>query len=171
MAAGGFGLREHCVRPSRAKAGEISSASSAARSAHKETSDSLGDCRAARGRMVRHGRDFSGVGALSTDQRHRWRQEIQPLENQVHEEVKVVQEPLRQANSRITLDLYTQAGMPNKRLAESKLVRMVSNRGEALGLNWAMTQIANSLQVLEGMARTTRLELATSALTGQQPRS
>ena len=31
-----------------------------------------------------------------------------------------------------------------------------------------MTQIANSLQVLERMAGTTRLELATSAVTGQQ---
>jgi hypothetical protein len=39
---------------------------------------------------------------------------------------------LRHANSRITLDLYAQAGMPNKRLAQSKLVRMVLNKGEAL---------------------------------------
>jgi len=31
-----------------------------------------------------------------------------------------------------TLDLYAQAGMPNKRLAQSKLVRMVLNKGEAL---------------------------------------
>ena len=31
-----------------------------------------------------------------------------------------------------------------------------------------MTQIANSLQVLERMAGTTRLELATSAVTGQR---
>jgi len=51
------------------------------------------------------------------------------LEN---EEVKVVQELLRHANSRMTLDLYAQAGMPNKRLAQTKLVRMVLNKGEAL---------------------------------------
>jgi hypothetical protein len=51
---------------------------------------------------------------------------------QNNEEVKVVQELLRHANSRITLDLYAQAGMPNKRLAQSKLVRMVLNKGEAL---------------------------------------
>ena len=44
----------------------------------------------------------------------------------------LVQELLRHANSRITLDLYAQAGMPNKRLAQSKLVRMVLNKGEAL---------------------------------------
>ena len=49
-----------------------------------------------------------------------------------NEEVKVVQELLRHANSRITLDLYAQAGMPNKRLAQSKLVRMTLNKGEAL---------------------------------------
>jgi len=29
-------------------------------------------------------------------------------------------------------NLYAQAGMPNKRLAQSKLVRMVLNKGEAL---------------------------------------
>ena len=54
------------------------------------------------------------------------------LLTQNNEEVKAVQELLRHANSRITLDLYAQAGMPNKRLAQSKLVRMVLNKGEAL---------------------------------------
>ena len=46
--------------------------------------------------------------------------------------VEVVQALLRHANSRITLDLNAHAGMPNKRLAQSKLVRMVLNKGEAL---------------------------------------
>ena len=46
-----------------------------------------------------------------------------------NEDVKVVQELLRHANSRITLDLYAQAGMPEKRLAQSKVVKMVL-RGE-----------------------------------------
>jgi integrase len=54
------------------------------------------------------------------------------LLTQNNEELKVVQELLRHANSRITLDLYAQASMPNKRLAQSKLVRMVLNKGEAL---------------------------------------
>ena len=49
-----------------------------------------------------------------------------------NEEVKVVQELLCHANSRITLDLYAQAGVPKKRLAQSKLVRMLLNKGEAL---------------------------------------
>ena len=51
------------------------------------------------------------------------------------------------ANRRITLDPYTQAGMPNKRLAQSKLVRMILK--EKHWPNRTMTQIANSLQVFE----------------------
>jgi hypothetical protein len=39
--------------------------------------------------------------------------------------VKVVQELFRHANSRITLDLYARAGMPEKRLVQSKVVKMV----------------------------------------------
>jgi len=41
------------------------------------------------------------------------------------EEVKTVQELLRHANSRITLDVYTQAVTSNKRAAQSKVVRMM----------------------------------------------
>jgi len=63
---------------------------------------------------------------------HTFRHTYTTLLTQNSEEVKVVQELLRHANSRITLDLYAQAGMPNKRLAQSKLVRMVLNKGEAL---------------------------------------
>jgi hypothetical protein len=36
-----------------------------------------------------------------------------------------VQESLRHANSKITLDLYAQAVMPTKRKAQSKVVRML----------------------------------------------
>ena len=46
------------------------------------------------------------------------------------EDVKTVQELLRHANSRITLDVYTQAVTSNKRAAQSKVVRMmVQNAG------------------------------------------
>ncbi len=46
------------------------------------------------------------------------------------EDVKTVQELLRHANSRITLDVYTQAVNSNKRAAQSKVVKMmVSKRG------------------------------------------
>jgi len=46
------------------------------------------------------------------------------------EDVKTVQELLRHANSRITLDVYTQAVNSNKRAAQSKVVKMmVSSEG------------------------------------------
>jgi len=41
------------------------------------------------------------------------------------EDIKVVQEALRHANSRITLDIYTQALTPAKREAQTKVVRMI----------------------------------------------
>ena len=54
------------------------------------------------------------------------------LLTQNSENVKVVQELLRHADSRVTLDLYAQAGMQEKREAQSKLVRLVLNQGKAL---------------------------------------
>ena len=53
------------------------------------------------------------------------------LLTQNNEDVKVVQELLRHANSRITLDLYAQAGMQEKRQAQSKLVERVLRKGKA----------------------------------------
>lgn len=44
------------------------------------------------------------------------------------EDVKVVQESLRHANSRITLDTYTQAVTPAKRQAQTKVVSMILPR-------------------------------------------
>jgi len=41
------------------------------------------------------------------------------------EDVKTVQELLRHANSRITLEVYTQAVTSNKRAAQNKVVRMM----------------------------------------------
>ena len=41
------------------------------------------------------------------------------------EDVKVVQQSLRHANSRITLDIYTQAVTPAKRQAQGRVVRMI----------------------------------------------
>ena len=43
-----------------------------------------------------------------------------------------MQELLRHANSRITLDLYAQAGMMKKREAQRKVVEMVLRKGKAL---------------------------------------
>jgi integrase len=49
------------------------------------------------------------------------------------EDVKTVQELLRHANSRITLDVYTQATNSHKRAAQSKVVQMiVPNAGTVL---------------------------------------
>jgi integrase len=41
------------------------------------------------------------------------------------EDVKTVQEILRHANSRITLDIYTQAVTPAKRQAQQKILQMI----------------------------------------------
>jgi integrase len=41
------------------------------------------------------------------------------------EDVKVVQELLRHASARITMDVYAQAMTPAKRAAQQKVVRMV----------------------------------------------
>lgn len=50
------------------------------------------------------------------------------------EDVKTVQELLRHANSRITLDVYTQATNSHKRAAQSKVIRMMfPNPGETKG--------------------------------------
>jgi hypothetical protein len=48
--------------------------------------------------------------------------------------MNVVQELLRHANSRITLDLYAQAGMPEKRHAQSRLVNSILKKGKGDGL-------------------------------------
>lgn len=63
---------------------------------------------------------------------HTFRHTYTTLLTQNSEDVKVVQELPRHANSRVTLDLYAQAGMQEKREAQSKLVRLVLNKGEAL---------------------------------------
>jgi len=56
------------------------------------------------------------------------------------EDVKTVQELLRHANSRITLDVYTQAVNSNKRAAQSKVVTMmVSDVGQKLEKKYPQT--------------------------------
>ena len=56
------------------------------------------------------------------------------------EDVKTVQELLRHANSRITLDVYTQAVNSNKRAAQSKVVRMmVSDMGQKMEEKYPQT--------------------------------
>jgi len=57
------------------------------------------------------------------------------------EDVKTVQELLRHANSRITLDVYTQALSTNKRAAQSKVVKMmVSDVGQTIEEKYPQTR-------------------------------
>ncbi|HZU22221.1 MAG TPA: site-specific integrase [Terriglobales bacterium] len=56
---------------------------------------------------------------------HTFRHSYSTLLKANGEDVKVVQELLRHANSRITLDTYTQAMTPAKRQAQSKVVCMI----------------------------------------------
>ncbi len=98
-----------------------------------------------------------------------------------------VRELLRHANSRITLDVYTQAVNSNKRAAQSEVVRMmVPNLGEMKDEKHSQNGRQNSYRThiepgfrchfrsirsvshLESMAGTTGLEPATSAVTGQR---
>jgi integrase len=48
-------------------------------------------------------------------------------------DIKIVQESLRHANSKVTLDLYAQATTPGKRAAQSKLIDIVTRRGVEIG--------------------------------------
>ncbi|MGE5055994.1 MAG: tyrosine-type recombinase/integrase, partial [Acidobacteriota bacterium] len=56
---------------------------------------------------------------------HTFRHSFATLLKANGEDVKVVQESLRHANSRITLDTYTQAVTPAKRQAQAKVVKMI----------------------------------------------
>jgi site-specific recombinase XerD len=56
---------------------------------------------------------------------HTFRHSLGTLLKANGEDVKTVQEFLRHANSRITLDVYTQAVNSNKRAAQSKVVKMM----------------------------------------------
>jgi hypothetical protein len=63
---------------------------------------------------------------------HTFRHTYATLLTQNNEDVMVVQELLRHANSRVTLDLYAQAGMSEKREAQHKIVEMVLGKGKAV---------------------------------------
>ena len=52
------------------------------------------------------------------------------------EDVKTVQELFRHANSRIALEVYTQAVTPNKRTTQSKVVRMMAPGVGQKGGQW-----------------------------------
>jgi integrase len=56
---------------------------------------------------------------------HTFRHSFGTLLKENGEDVKTVQELLRHANSRITLDVYTQAVNSNERAAQSKVVKII----------------------------------------------
>ena len=64
---------------------------------------------------------------------HTFRHSLSSLLRSNGEDIKVVQELMRHANSKITLDIYTQALSPNKREAQSKVVRMILDKQKAPG--------------------------------------
>ncbi len=81
--------------------------------------------------MKRHIRPVArAIGINKNIGWHTFRHSFGTLLKANGEDVKTVQELLRHANSRITLDVYTQAVSSNKRAAQSKVVRMmVSSAG------------------------------------------
>jgi integrase len=56
---------------------------------------------------------------------HTFRHTFSTLLRANGEDIKVVQELLRHANSKITMDIYTQALSPAKRQAQSRVARMI----------------------------------------------
>jgi integrase len=65
------------------------------------------------------------VSATEAADVHTFRHSFGTLLKANGEDIKTVQELLRHASSRITLDVYTQAVTSNKRDAQSKVVRMM----------------------------------------------
>jgi len=59
---------------------------------------------------------------------HTFRRTFSTLLKANGEDIKTVQELLRHANSRITLDIYTQAVTPAKRAAQTKVVQMIMRK-------------------------------------------
>ena len=66
-----------------------------------------------------------GIGIHKKTGWHTFRHSFGTLLKANGEDVKTVQELLRHANSRITLEVYTHAVNSNKRAAQSKVVRMM----------------------------------------------
>ncbi len=65
---------------------------------------------------------------------HTFRHSFSSLLKANGEDIKVVQELLRHASSKITLDTYTQALSPTKREAQSKVVRMIPQQENRPGV-------------------------------------
>lgn len=75
---------------------------------------------------------------------HTFRHSFSTLLKANGEDVKVVQELLRHANSRITLDTYTQAVTPAKRAAQKKVVEMIVVKPELVNGALSEPQISGA---------------------------
>lgn len=92
--------------------------------------------------MKRHIRPIAKANGINENIGwHTFRHSFGTLLKANGEDVKTVQELLRHANSRITLDVYTQAVNSNKRAAQSKVVRMiVSDVGQTVEEKYPQTR-------------------------------
>ena len=117
---------------------------------------------------------------------HTFRHSYSTLLRSVGTEFKVMQELLRHSSFRSTLDVYTQAVTPAKHAAQAAVISLVFRQGWTGTRCWirdcGTPQWAQKgretcpFRALDGfdeirlerMAGTTRLELATSAVTGQR---
>lgn len=63
---------------------------------------------------------------------HTFRHTFSTLLRANGEDIKVVQELLRHANSKITMDIYTQALSPTKRQAQSRVASMILPKHTAM---------------------------------------
>ncbi|HKR29214.1 MAG TPA: site-specific integrase [Terriglobales bacterium] len=81
---------------------------------------------------------------------HTFRRTVATLLVANGEDVKTVQESLRHANSKVTLDLYAQAVTPAKRKAQSKIVQMLipSENSAEKGINTAQNRLTNPYRSL-----------------------
>jgi integrase-like protein len=74
---------------------------------------------------------------------HSFRRTFATLLKRGGEDVKTVQELMRHANSRLTLDVYAQALTPAKRAAHLKLVGLIHPAAEtAIGPSWSRAEAA-----------------------------
>jgi integrase len=104
---------------------------------------------------------------------HTFRRTIASLFIANGEDIKVVQESLRHANSKVTLDLYAQATTTAKRNAQSKLIRMVmletpapdAGKGRSVPLR-SFVSGCDRLEVVENVVARDGIEPPTPAFSG-----
>ena len=112
---------------------------------------------------------------------HTFRRTVATLLVANGEDVKTVQESLRHANSKVTLDLYAQAVTPTKRKAQSKIVQMLlppqkltaeqhesEEQTRLTNPNKPSPLDARSRKLLKGMVARDGIEPPTPAFSGRE---